>query len=410
MQNNKTKERLEFMNKGSIIAFFRTSNFLVVLLIVLFLSDLLTKVCFYGRCDFYNYSAVSRGLFFFLSLIITFTSITKFRKRVLLFLIILCLFFILGQFFFKPIGVQEGFFQNFIFLSRYLFIFSIVIFYDGLPKMPVNNNVLITFEWIIIINSVAILLGFLFDFEMFRTYRGGRFGYNGFLFVASIATFFYAIALSYLAFRIKQNRKKYIPFFVFILFISTLVGTKALLLFVVLTIGHVFLFYKLYLNRLFYLGISLIGIIGVVFYEKIIGVLKNNFEVLVNVYQEYGLITMLTSFRNINIKTDLIEMTEKHWGIFNYFIGGTDFTKYRVEFDFIDVFLFFGVIGGLLYLIFYFRHIVVFNMLNGFGKVQIALLLIIALMSGTFFNNPPVAIFVCLLLYIMNKKNYEKSS
>ena len=143
----------------------------------------------------------------------------------------------------------------------------------------------------------------------------------------------------------------------------------------------------------------------VLFREPLQVFLKKTFAVLLNVYQESGFITMITSYRNINLQTDFLDMIETHWGFINYLVGGTNFTKYRVEFDFIDVLLFFGIVGGSLYLVSYFRYIIRFSELRRFGKIQIGFLLGIGFLSGTFFNNAPVAIYILVLVAVLSVKD-----
>ncbi|MFT4673346.1 MAG: hypothetical protein ACI9R6_000230 [Saprospiraceae bacterium] len=392
------------MIKQKLIRFTESSKSLVALLLIFFVGDVLVKLCVYAHFDFHNFSAITRGSFFVLSLMMSFLSPTKFRKRMLLFLSVLTLFFFMGQYTFLPSGLEEHLFKNFIFLSRYLFIFSILLFYDGLDKLPVDKKVLTTFEWVIIINTVAIFIGFLFDVKTLETYQSSRFGFNGLFLVPSIATFFYAISLSYLAFQFKKNTRYKILFSI-VLLAGLLVGTKALLLFVILTLAHLFFLNKWYLNKLFYGFLVVAASLLVLYKNTVLSVLEKTFAILLSVYQESGFITMVTSYRNINLQTDLVNMADAHWGFVNYLVGGTNFTKYRVEFDFIDVLLFFGIAGGGLYLVYYFRYIIRFSELTRFGKIQIGFLLGIGFLSGTFFNNAPVAIYTLVLVTFFSIKN-----
>ena len=392
------------MIKQKLISFTKSPKSLVALLLIFFAGDVLVKLCVYAHFDFHNFSAITRGLFFLLSILISFVSLTKFRKRMLLFLSILTLLFFVGQYTFLPIGLEEHLFKNFIFHSRYLFIFSILLFYDGLDAIPINKSVLKTFEWIIVVNTLAIFGGFILDIDMLSSYQGDRFGFNGFFIVPSIATFFYAISLSYLAFNLKKNNQ-YKLFFMAVLVACLLVGTKALLLFVAATLAHLFLIHKMYLRKKFYILLAASGALLILFREPLQAFFKKTFAVLLNVYQESGFITMVTSYRNINLKTDLVNMADAHWGFVNYLAGGTNFTKYRVEFDFIDVLLFFGIAGGGLYLVYYFRHIIRFSELTRFGKIQIGFLLSIGFLSGTFFNNAPVALYTIVFVTFFSIKN-----
>lgn len=392
------------MIKQKLIGFTKSSKSLAALLLIFFAADVLVKLCVYAHLDFHNFGALIRGLFFLLSLVISFLSPSRFRKNILLFIAALTLFFFVGQYTFTPNGFEDHLFKNFIFHSRYLFIFSILLFYDGLQNLPINKRVKKTFEWIIVINTTAIFGGFLLDIDMLSSYQGDRFGFDGFFIVPSIATFFYAISLSYLAFNFKKNNL-YKLFFAAVLIACLLVGTKALLLFAAATVVHLFLRHKVYLHKKFYMLLAASVALLVLFREPLQVFLKKTFAVLLNVYQESGFITMITSYRNINLQTDFFDMAEAHWGFINYLVGGTNFTKYRVEFDFIDVLLFFGIVGGGLYLVSYFRYIIRFSELRRFGKIQIGFLLGIGFLSGTFFNNAPVAIYILVLVAVLSVKD-----
>ena len=392
------------MIKQKLIGFTKSSKSLAALLLIFFAADVLVKLCVYAHLDFHNFGALIRGLFFLLSLVISFLSPSRFRKNILLFIAALTLFFFVGQYTFTPSGFEDHLFKNFIFHSRYLFIFSILLFYDGLQNLPINKRVKKTFEWIIVINTTAIFGGFLLDIDMLSSYQGDRFGFDGFFIVPSIATFFYAISLSYLAFNFKKNNL-YKLFFAAVLIACLLVGTKALLLFAAATVVHLFLRHRVYLHKKFYMLLAASVALLVLFREPLQVFLKKTFAVLLNVYQESGFITMITSYRNINLQTDFFDMVETHWGFINYLVGGTNFTKYRVEFDFIDVLLFFGIVGGGLYLVSYFRYIIRFSELRRFGKIQIGFLLGIGFLSGTFFNNAPVAIYILVLVAVLSVKD-----
>lgn len=400
------------MIKQKLINFTREPISLIVLLIFLFAGDVLVKLCVYAHLEFHNYSAITRGLFFLVSILMAFINPTPFRKKTLLFLGILTLLFFIGQYTFVPYGFEDHLFKNFIFLSRYLFVFSILLFYNGTYNIPINKSVLNVFEAIIIVNTVAIFIGFLFDIDMLSSYQGNRFGFDGFFMVPSIATFFYAISLSYLAFNFTKNNT-YKLFFTLVLIACLLVGTKALLLFVVATLIHLLVSQRVYLNKKFYLLVVCSGALLILIREPVEAFFRKTFAVLLNVYHESGFITMVTSYRNINLQTDLFDMAKTHWGFINYLIGGTNFTIYRVEFDFIDVLLFYGIAGGGLYLVYYFSHVIRFTELSGFGKIQMGFLLGIGFLSGTFFNNAPVAIYILIIVAffsVNNKKPFSQEN
>ena len=72
------------------------------------------------------------------------------------------------------------------------------------------------------------------------------------------------------------------------------------------------------------------------------------------------------------------------------------------------MFLFFGIVGSIIYLGFYFKTIFKFSKLTPFAKIQLLFLLCVALLSGTFFNNAPVALYLLVVLSSLNL-NQEKT-
>ena len=112
------------MIKQKLINFTREPISLIVLLIFLFAGDVLVKLCVYAHLEFHNYSAITRGLFFLVSILMAFINPTPFRKKTLLFLGILTLLFFIGQYTFVPYGFEDHLFKNFIFFSSVFFIKS----------------------------------------------------------------------------------------------------------------------------------------------------------------------------------------------------------------------------------------------------------------------------------------------
>ena len=65
---------------------------------------------------------------------------------------------------------------------------------------------------------------------------------------------------------------------------------------------------------------------------------------------EHGYLTLILSQRDLNFNKTL-EYLEVEGTFKNLLIGGIEFPKYLVEMDFIDLFLFFGLIGGVIYVV-----------------------------------------------------------
>ncbi len=370
------------------------------LLVVFYLSEAITKIAAFYKASFYNYSALIKGIFILFVILFTAINFNKKRKTLSVFLILMSIFFIIGQYVFNQNTLDSSFLINLIFFSRYIFVFVIVLYFIDYPFKFKSNKHLIVYEKIVLFNSLLIIIGAAFNLKLFNTYVH-RFGYNGLFMVPSITTYFYALALTYFSYNyIKYNTKK--MELIFVCLVSLLVGTKALLLFLGLTMIHVFIAKKIYKLKGFYIIFTFIFLAILFQFKTIFHFLKLKFSVLYDVYVKHDLITMLTSYRNLKLKENFVPLIKEKWHFINYLFGGTNFAKYRVEFEIFDVFLFFGFIGSIYYLFYYFKLIFKFFTLNPFARIQFVFLLCVALLSGTFFNNAPIALYMLVVLSSLN--------
>lgn len=370
---------------------------LSVVIILFFISEALTKISLYLDHDFHNYSALVKGGFSFLVIIYAFFRITDKRRRILFLMLIMGIMFGLGQYIFNDYSFGPNIFQNTKFFFRYLFVFTILLYFSELPYGYSKGIYLNVFEKIILFNSLLILLGFLFDIQVFKTYKFARFGYSGLFAVPSIATYFYALSLTYFGNKYITHRT-HLFVFIFIALVSVLTGTKALFLFLFLTIIHLFIKEKYYNKKGFIIGTPILILILVIFRKEVLLLVQKYYAVLYDVYREHDLVTMLTSYRNLKLQENFLPLIKDKWHFVNYIFGGTDFVKYRIEFELFDLMLFFGIVGSIIYLFFYFTSVVRFGKLASFGRIQMLFFLIIGMLSGTFFHSAPTALYLLVVL------------
>jgi hypothetical protein len=383
------------------------NRIILFLLVIFFISEVATKLAYRFDLAFHNYSALVKGFFAISILIYSILNRNYYIKKVLFFLSLIMIIFISGQYVFNSYSFGEHFFENFITLSRYVFVFILSLCFFRV-EIQISNRVFYVFEKIIILNSLLIIIGALFEISFFETYTT-RFGYNGFFMTPSTGTYFYALALTYFSYKYFYNGEKLLELLL-VLLVCFLVGTKALLLFLALTALHLFVSKKLYKIKLLYIFAGSLLILFITFKLEIKNYLITKFDILFNLYNEQGLITMLTSMRDMNFKEDFIPLVTEKWNWLNFLFGGTDFEIYRVEFEIFDVFLFFGFVGSALYLWNYFDKIIIFKKLDTFEKLQLFFLLFVALLSGNFFNNAPVSLYLLLVLSFFYSKNHADSN
>lgn len=383
------------------------SKIAIAMLVCFFASEAITKIAYKLDFGFHNYSALIKGLF--AAAILAYSVITwnSFVKKRASFLIPLGIIFLVGQITFNNLSLGPDFFKNIVFFSRYIFIFILALFFFRTTN-KLDNSVFNVYEKIVFINSFFIIIGALFQISLFQTYYY-RFGYNGFFMTPSTATYFYALALTYFTYNFVFYKKNLAGLMLTIL-VCFLVGTKALFLFLFLTGIQVVVIKKLYKYKTLYILIASILALVFLFKEKLSIFFQEKLAILYDLYKEDGLISMLTSMRNQNFQQDFIPIVTEKWGALNFLFGGTNFELYRVEFELLDLFLFFGFIGSAIYLWYYFRKILVFKKLDTYGKYMMALIIFVAVISGNFLNNAPVAAYLLVVLCFLYTQNKNKQN
>lgn len=390
----------------SISRFFTESeNLPIIVLVLFFLSELSTTIAYDARMDFFNFSLVIKALF------IAFVAIdvlknSKTYKNSLLFLIAMTAIFFIGQLSFNSFLLGPNFVENCIYFSRYLFVFFVMLFLMN-TRYSLTARFYRVYEYIVIVNSIIVITTIVFDLPIFKTYYH-RFGSSGAFMTPSIITYFNAIALTYFLYQFLFKKKKLIELLL-VSIVCFLTGTKAMIFFFALSIIHVILLKKLYAKKSFYF--LFLGVLVLFFLakDKISEFIYGNFKPLLEVYQERGIISSLTSLRDVNFRNNFLPVLSEKWTWLNYLFGGTDFEIYRIEFEIFDVFLYFGIIGMLVYLIFYFKNVINFNRMNRFGKVQMGILILTAFISGNFLNNAPVALYLIILLSVLRNDAIKES-
>ena len=153
--------------------------------------------------------------------------------------IILFIMYSIGQYF-----IKESFsIDSLIIFSKYLFSASFLIYFttSKIPELTSKRYIQV-FELILQINSVLIVVGWIFSISFLRTYAGHRFGFNGLFLNSATGTYVYIIALFY--YLVKYKKGFFLnPYSWLMLFCCVLLGTKAALLGAVIAItGYVFYF------------------------------------------------------------------------------------------------------------------------------------------------------------------------
>lgn len=348
--------------------------------------------------NYFNESQSYRFLFKIVLLGVLIPNYTKNELKIFFLIFILFSVFLLGQFY--TIQFEFAYIKNIGLFFNYVYIFLIVV---GLKKIINTKNYEITknvLQLVFAIFLATILIGFIFNINMFSTYyQGERFGFKGLLNKSSDLTYFLCLGIISNEILKFKFQKYFLLAFILAVFVS---GTKASLLFLVFYIS-----YLLYQNRskLNFKNLSIYLLVGSGFIFLIYSLFRNKFQntfnIFLELYQEEGLISALTSFRSRKL-LELGTLYMDKWNFINYMFGGKIDYYLFTEFDFIDIIIFFGFLGGAYYL-FLLYHFIFKTAFND-NKVLWILFFIIAGLTGQFFYNTTIAIFVAYIICLVEEK------
>lgn len=376
--------------------------------VVFYFGDGVTKFLYKSDASYHRYGIFIKA--FSCLVVIAYGLIFLNRRKLNLFLLmgILTSFFLIGQYCLSLKFHELDFIENLNTNFKYLFLFIFYILVIDIKKFKTFPEIIyIVYQFILGINCVLTILGFIFKIDLLTTYGGRwRFGYDGLILAQNEASFIYIFALTIVYYR-KFFLKKNEIFFWIVLFPSLIVATKAVYIYIALLfIFH--LFFKLPIRQAlsFIIGMGLIGYLAM--RTTINKILSNSLEFFMYRYERYGLLTALLSGRDAFINEKLIPLMKEYWIFPNYLFGGQDVMKFYIEMGLFDLFLFYGIIGMILFL---YAFIKIYQTLDFPFKFKlffgISLMMIVAT-AGHFFESGIAGIHFIMLLLIC--KNWNTNS
>lgn len=302
-------------------------------------------------------------------------------------------FFFIGQYF-----ISTDYFNKDIISILTKYIFPLLLFESAFLYFNKNNRKIFfkTFELIIIINFLLILLGLFFNIDMLKTY-GPRFGFNGLFITSATSTYFYIIAVFYLY--LIRNKSKYFLFLSVITIISSvLIGTKSNYLFLMLFAIFIAIYQiaKKYRIKAILIAFTLIVLLTISFF-----IFEPSHLILI---KERGLLTSILSYRDDLLVNRTMPFINEKWNLINYFFGGIDNTLNRSQLGFFDLILTFGIVGSSLYLYAYYKSLFKTKLNKNALFILVSLSLIIAL-GGNFFFSATIIIYLTIIQQILIEKN-----
>lgn len=366
-------------------------HLMAIMLLLFFVSEAISK---YGIRVEGGKSDIPRYIKFAVYILLT---LGLWRKtKSLIAPLVLTVIFCVGQLF-----LANGFNPEVVVsFSKLLFPIFLFIYFNHYPIGENDRKSLFqVFEALLILNGVFIFVGFIWEIPMFRSYFGERFGYNGLFITSATSSYVYSIAIFYFLLKLKKNfLKSWKTYFLIVCALFT--GTKILYIGLV---ASLFIYFICFVNfskqqrKFIFSGIlaSFAAIAYFFFFE---------FGVFNQIRQSEGLLSAILSFRDDLFVEYTLPFIRENWSWANYLFGGISELGVRSQMGFIDVFLFWGILGGLYYLYTFYKTFVTFS-IDKSGVYIILSLGLMVFLAGNFFENASVAIY----LLILKEKLFDKT-
>lgn len=275
--------------------------------------------------------------------------------------------------------------------SKYIFPILLFLFFSAENDKKIKTRLLNVFEGLVVLDSLLIFIGLIFKIHIFENYPGARFGYNGLIIVSATATYFFITALCYFLVRYKENVIKNWRFWVAVLACICL-GTKSVYLALAAVAGfYVFNFIKTKVLKYSLFCVFLIAVFGFAYYLFFIN------PVFENIRESQGMLTSVLSLRDQLFLDQTLPFIQNNWTWPNYLFGGMSDIYTRTQMAFIDLIYFWGILGGVAYGFFFLKSYIHFQLKQKHVIFCLLLFSIIAFLSGNFFINASVPIYLLIL-------------
>lgn len=381
------------LNKVKLI--FNPTSVLLLFIVVSFLFDFIDKIYIFNDISFIKFNRILKGVFSLYAIgfcIAHFKFFYKKIKFVFITLLLLSIVFLLK-------GENYNFYKMEFMRYTILFVsFPLLYYVVSISGSKTIANLYKLFKYIIVINAIVILAGVVFDIHIFKTYKANRFGFNGILLSQGFTPFFY-LSASILFWYFKDKLM-----LILTIIAAVLSGVKGVYFAEFLALSLI-VFYDSNFSRVFKIRVITIIFLGFTTVTLIILNLSPFKEIL----KSDGLMAIIFSYR-LEYSKELFS----HINIdnFNFLIGATSLRKVRLELQLVDIYLFFGTIGVLIYTYF------IINLYNTINKNKLAIILFVTALTlsfliGNLFYIPLSSILICLVLLCLNadlfkmSKNYQ---
>jgi hypothetical protein len=358
--------------------------------------------------EFYRVSLLPRAafecycLFYFLKMLGK-----QINKNLFAIQAIICISLIVGFSTYLLMGQNFSIAETVITANKYLLPFIV---FPLLYKQSANTKALAAIErlysFFIFFASFAVISGLLLDIKIFRSYDFERFGYKGFFFSVNEASLFFILAQIYGTLRVLRKKGWLILFLATVagIFLGTKAGIIAPLL--VWPCAIVARFHR---SKIMLLIITLLVPISIsIIWLKLPKLLTNSTAIAwySQASSKSGVATMLFSSRNKFLEERFMPaVLDRSW--VNYLFGGIDISKYAIEMDFCDLFLFMGMVGSCAFIAGY-TLLFFGNGFTFFGLFALLICMLLAAIAGHVFISGSNGAYLVLIAALSRNMMTQK--
>lgn len=376
--------------------------------ILMFLSDFMMKLnLVYHFFPFFRFSGILKIAFQLYLILFLFQN--KINKIFVYLIVILISSFFVGQCYLVKNSIFDGnlldeFLKGDVYhLNKYiLIVLFVAVINDYKYKIELSKRVMNILLVVLGLNSLFVLIGFIFGFNLFQSFPGSsRFGYSGLFVKSGESTLLYLLVSIY--FYIQFVKGKHILPVIYFVFIALLSGKKITFLILPLFYLVHFCVQSKFRSVYQFLGIVTTAII-LIFKKTIVEYLVVLFPFWEKLLEDKGFWTVVFSIRDLRFFRT-VDFIGQNWLPINFLFGGTNYNDLRIEIDPFDLFVFFGLVGGLTYLFFIYNYF--FKILK-YSAVKLLFTgyVVIGMIYGAFLFN--ILLITLLYLFVILCKTLEK--
>ena len=338
----------------------RSTDIVIGFVLLMFLGDAANTIILKTYNQPLRISIIIRGiaLLFFIAILLR----RRTGQQVFGFILLLLLIFLIGATSEILKGNNFEWFENFNLFFKLVFVFVCwEILRNVFSSSYHQSRLFKVFEILILLEATTIILGFVFKLDTFSSYgQDYRFGYKGLIPAQNEVSGFFIIAVFYFLWKVVTQHKG-IAQLLIVLLAGLLTGAKVALIFPLVLLVYFIIWTRGFLSRrvfwflcVFFLVIIPTVVLNLDYLKERLNPTFQYFSYQLSAGNNPNLFSLFMSGRDLYIQNS-IQQIFSNKGIPNFLFGGHNLTVTSTETDFIDVFLFIGSTGLIIFYLFYLK-------------------------------------------------------